>query len=142
MKSLFFLALLASTTAHAMDDSAILQKLSPAWVSLEKKTVALVGPEYHHIMVDAAFASVAVSACPGLAFKGDEVDRRFTQLVSEKGGKTPEDQRQFIIKSSTLYGAYLGLLIAESHLDTVAFCRYVEKAKTQPGGPSLFWSVK
>lgn len=142
MKRLFLLGLLASPMAYGKDDRELLQKLSPAWMSLEKKTVTLVGPEYHHTMVDAAFASVAVSACPGLAFKGEEVDRRFARLVSEKGGKTPEDQQRFIIKSSTLYGAYLGLLIAESHLDTAAFCRYVEKAKSQPDGPSLFWSVK
>ncbi len=142
MKKLFALLMLASGSALAVDDSEVIQKLAPAWASLEEKTVALVGPDYQKQVVDAAFASVAVSACPGLEYNSAEVDKRFAKLVAEKGGKTPEEQQTFTVKASTLYGAYLGLLIAESHLDTPAFCKYVDKVKAGKDGPKLFWTQK
>lgn len=134
--------MLASGSALAIDDNEVMQKLSPAWVSLENKAVSLVGSEYQKHMVDAAFASVAVSACPGLTFNAEEVDKRFAKIVAEKGGKTPEEQQSFTIRSATLYGAYLGLLIAESHLDTPTFCKYVDKAKAGKDGPKVFWTQK
>lgn len=134
--------MLASGSALAIDDNEVMQKLSPAWVSLENKAVSLVGSEYQKQMVDAAFASVAVSACPGLTFNAEEVDKRFAKIVAEKGGKTPEEQQSFTIRSATLYGAYLGLLIAESHLDTPTFCKYVDKAKAGKDGPKVFWTQK
>ncbi len=142
MKKIFVLMMLASGSALAIDDNEVLQKLSPAWASLEEKAVALVGPDYQKQMVDAAFASVAVSACPGLEYNNAEVDKRFAKLVAEKGGKTPEELQTFTVKASTLYGAYLGLLIAESHLDTPAFCKYVDKAKAGKEGPKVFWTQK
>ena len=134
--------MLASGSALAIDDNEVLQKLGPAWSSLEEKAVKLVGPDYQKQMVDAAFASVAVSACPGLEYNAAEVDKRFAKLVAEKGGKSPEEQQTFTVKASTLYGAYLGLLIAESHLDTPAFCKYVDKAKAGKDGPNVFWTQK
>lgn len=142
MKRIFSLFFLLSASAMALDDNAVIKKLDPAWVSLEQKAVSLAGPDYQRLMVDAAFASVAVSACSGLSFNGDEVNARFTQMVNEKGGKTPEDQQNFSVKASVLYGTYLGLLIAESHLDTPVFCKYVEKAKARNGGPNQFWISK
>ncbi|MEN9681667.1 MAG: hypothetical protein RLZZ627_1560 [Pseudomonadota bacterium] len=142
MKRLIPLIMLVSGSALAIDDNEVIQKLSPAWATLEQKAVALVGPDYQKQMVDAAFASVAVSACPGLAYNAEEVDKRFSKLVAEKGGKTPEEQQTFTIKASTLYGAYLGLLIAESHLDTPTFCKYVDKAKAGKEGPKVFWTQK
>lgn len=142
MKRLIPLMILMSGSALAIDDNEVIQKLSPAWAALEQKAVMLVGPDYQKQMVDAAFASVAVSACPGLEYKGEEVDKRFSKLVNEKGGKTLEEQQSFTIKASTLYGAYLGLLIAESHLDTPTFCKYVDKAKAGKDGPKLFWTQK
>lgn len=142
MKAILPILLLASTSALAINDSEVIRKLDPAWRSVEEKTVALVGSDYQKTMVDAAFASVAVSACPGLAFKSEEVNKRFSNMVSDKGGKTPQEQQDFSVKASVLYGTYLGLLIAESHLDTPVFCEYVEKAKTKKGGPNDFWATK
>jgi hypothetical protein len=142
MKRLIPLMMLVSGSVLAIDDNEVIQKLSPAWASLEQKAVALVGPDYQKQMVDAAFASVAVSACPGLEYNGAEVDKRFSKLINEKGGKTPEEQQTFSVKASTLYGAYLGLLIAESHLDTPTFCKYVDKAKAGKEGPKVFWTQK
>lgn len=142
MKNLFVLLMLASGSALAIDDNEVMQKLAPAWSSLEEKAVTLVGADYQKQMVDAAFASVAVSACPGLEYNASEVDKRFAKLVAEKGGKTPEEQQTFTVKASTLYGAYLGLLIAESHLDTPTFCKYVDKAKAGKEGPKVFWTQK
>lgn len=136
------LSLIAMGPAVAMDDSEVLKKLSPAWVSVEEKTVNLVGPDYQKLIVDAAFANVAVSACPGLSLNGPEIDKRFNQLVSEKGGQTPEEIKTFLVRASTLYGTYVGLLVAESHLDTAAFCKYVDNAKASKKNPNPFWIVK
>ncbi|MEY4685770.1 MAG: hypothetical protein RLZ25_2229 [Pseudomonadota bacterium] len=142
MKRLIPLMMMVSGSVLAIDDNEVIQKLSPAWASLEQKAVTLVGPDYQKQMVDAAFASVAVSACPGLEYNASEVDKRFAKLVNDKGGKTVEEQQTFSIKASTLYGAYLGLLIAESHLDTPTFCKYVDKAKAGKEGPKVFWTQK
>lgn len=141
-KILTMAALVAAFPVSAIDDNEVIAKLNPAWMSLEQKAVALVGPENQKLMVDAAFASVSASACPGLTFNGEEVDKRFARIVDEKGGTGLDEQKAFVIKASTLYGAYLGLLMAESHLDTPAFCKYADNAKAAKDGPNLFWKTK
>lgn len=143
MKNIFALiSILASGSAFAIDDAEVIQKLGPAWVSLEEKAVKLVGPDYHRLIVDAAFANVASSACPGVTLNGEETDKRFNQMVAEKGGNTPEEQRTFIIKATTLYGTYLGLLLSESYLDTPVFCKHVEHAQANKQHPNPFWKIK
>ena len=135
-----FLALL-SGTAWAVDDAEVIQKLSPGYLSLEQKTIALVGKEYQRLMVDAAYANVASSACPGLTFNGAEANKVFSQLMAERGGTTPEAMQDYAVKTSVLYGTYVGMLLSESFLDTDAFCKHTDAVKEKKSGPTKFWTA-
>ena len=139
MKKLIpFLAILASP-AFAVDDAEVIQKLSPGYMSLEQKAIAAVGKDYQRLMVDAAYANVASSACQGLTFNGAETNKVFNQLMAERGGATPESMQEFAVKTSILYGTYVGMLLSESFLDTDTFCKYTDQVKAKKGGPTRFW---
>lgn len=115
-------------------------RLKDAWSSFEKRGIQLVGVEGQRQLVDAAFASVAASACRGLTFHPERVDSTFSLLVDQRGPKTAPERQRFTVQLSTLYGAYLGLLLSESALAPVPFCAAAHRLKRHQGGPSAFWS--
>lgn len=115
------------------------ERLAPAFRNLEEKGKALIGSQDQRLLTDAAYASVAASACKGLKFRPGEVDRRFSLIVDRKASESKGSKQTLSVQVSTLYGAYLGLFISESYLDPSEFCKGVEKVRTSKGGATQFW---
>ena len=136
---LVFLLGLFSVSLSAATELRQDPRLQATWRALESQGRALIGAEGHRQLVDAAFASVAATRCPGVVFLPDQVDQHFSKLVDRSGPKEPVARQRFTVQLSTLYGTYLGLLLSESTLDAAGFCKAVQHHRQRHGGPSLFW---
>lgn len=139
LSSLFFLFDAAEASVPSDDFSL---KLAPAFTNLEAKGIALIGSREQRLLVDAAYASVAASACKGLKFRADEVDRRFSEIIEARIKKTQGSRQTLSIQVSTLYGAYLGLFISESYMDPKRFCSGVESVRIRKGQAVQFWETR
>lgn len=133
--------LLLSISGLLRAEENVLARLDPAWKALEQRTTRLVGQANQRKLLDMAYAQVAADACPGLNLNRTAFESAFGGMV---GGakKDAAAQRRLENEVSTYFGAYTGLLLAESFIDKPAFCKGVEGVKSRKGGPTGFWSAK
>lgn len=134
----WLLTMVATTLAA---DPCELDKLDPAWRGMERRVAGFLGQTSQRMLLDMAYAQVAVDACPGLSLDQPAFEAAFSRLAGTRK-RDLNDQRRFENRMMTEFGTYTGLVLAESFLDKSAFCRTIETIKTRQGGPGKFWIAR
>lgn len=130
-----------STTIQSHRNSDVLE---PAWQELESRVGTLIGKEKQHTMVDLAYASLAADVCKTMVVEKKTYYDELAALATSSDKKlNPEEQIEFERNIMVYLGVYVGLLAAESHMDSAAtFCADAQRAWDAKRGPSRFWTPR
>lgn len=117
--------------------------LEPAWQELESRVGTLIGKDKQHTMVDLAYASLAADVCKTMVVEKKTYYDELAALATDPNAKrSPEEQADFERNVMVYLGVYIGLLAAESHMDSAAtFCADAKRTWDAKRGPSRFWTA-
>ena len=116
--------------------------LEPVWQELEGRVSTLIGKEKQHAMVDLAYAEVAADVCKTMVVEKKTYFDDLSSLITDtKTKRSPEEQVDFEHNVMVYLGVYIGLIVAESHMDSGVFCQDAQKAWTEKRGPGRLWTA-
>lgn len=120
------------------DASPVWDRLVPAWDRLSDKLIDFAGADKQKLLADLAFAAVGAEVCDNLSLDRDKFKGEFDSLNDARYKALPKaEQELYGPKLMSFYGAYVGLITAESLLEKTDFCGYAQDQLGRPSG--RFW---
>lgn len=103
------------------------------------RAIRLIGADHQKTLRHMAEAAVLSDFCPALKLDQDKFKHDFDALGAVGPKRKLEEQRAFENRLMTLFGVYVGLLVAEGAESHREFCELASDIKKNQGPVSRYW---
>lgn len=106
---------------------------------VDQRAIRLIGADHQKTLRHMAEAAVLADFCPALKLDQDRFKHDFDALGAVGPKRKLDEQRAFENRLMTLFGIYVGLLVAEGAESQVEFCELADDMKHRQGPVSRYW---
>lgn len=107
------------------------------------RAIRLIGADHQKTLRHMAEAAVLSDFCPALKLDQDKFKHDFDALGAVGPKRKLEEQRAFENRLMTLFGVYVGLLVAEGVVrQQMEFCELASDIKKNQGPVSRYWMAE
>lgn len=109
---------------------------------VDLRAIRLMGADHQKTLRHMAEAAVLSDFCPAVKLNQDRFKQDFDVLGVAGPRRQPEEQRAFENRLMTLFGVYVGLLVAEGAESQVEFCELADGIRKRQGPVSRYWMAE